>query len=187
MEVISYNFVLPRHPKMDDHSHLFRVLKSNGIHKQSTDDFRIQFVTKQGYIFCRSPLELPNIPSKVQAHQFEPNQTIQLAVVMSNKQRHYRFENGLTKEFSRTLVSPIEISEYFTKFFKKHGLEISALESKNAPSQFVNPLKKPSFTISCLDLVFTAKIVDLNLFLKAWTVGVGRQKTYGLGMLRVIS
>lgn len=172
---------------IDDHGHLFEALKKHQIRIESTDKHRLQFVAFGQIILAESPVEMVGIPNVKIETEINQGDVVKMSVILSRVQRVYQ-KNLSTGRVYPTFVSLSKQDErisFYKNILIKNGFDVSQINVYKDDDRFIvkDGAEK---AIPCSEVVFTAKIANLNKVVKALNCGIGREKTYGLGMLRFL-
>lgn len=196
MKITKYRIAIPRPDvsadskieAIDDHGHLFAALKKHQICVESTDSQRLQFIAFGQIILAESPVEMAGIPNVKIETEINQGDVVKMAVVLSRVQRVYRknLDTGLVYPTFVSLSTQDERVSFFKEMLIKNGFAVSQIDVYKEDDRFIVKDGKEK-AIKCSEVVFTAKVADLDKVVKAVNCGIGREKTYGLGMLRFIN
>lgn len=195
----SYIFAL-RKQDYDLHSTVFSLFKALNIRDftpNHPDKKTILFYANKQFIICRTNGQIDGIPLKEEFCDFKKNEMITGSItlprdtpksIMTKAQFDaYVEKHGRKPKYSQQVkyhrLLDEEIPEYATRLLNTAGLEIQQLKFNDGSDFAVSGRNK---AIRSVDIHFDAKIVDIDAFKNAWFNGIGRNKTYGFGMLRVV-
>lgn len=195
MKITKYRIAIPRPDvsadskieAIDDHGHLFGALKKHQIRVQSTDSQRLQFVAFGQVILAESPVEMVGIPNVKIETEINQGDVVKMAVILSRVQRVYQ-KDLTTGHVCPTFVSLSTQDErisFYKKMLIKNGFDVSQINVYQEDDRFIVKGGTEK-AIPCSEVVFTAKVADLDKVAKVINCGIGREKTYGLGMLRFL-
>lgn len=196
MKIIKYRTAIPRPDvcanskigAIDDHGHLFEALKKQQISIKSTDTERLQFIAFGQVILVESPVEMVGVPNIKVETEINQGDVVKMSVILSRVQcvYHKNLDTGFVYPSKVLLSTQDERIKFFTEMLVKNGFEVSEIDSHKDQDRFIVKDGK-EIAIPCSNVVFTAKVADLDKVVKAINCGIGREKTYGLGMLRFIN
>lgn len=194
-----YIFALKKHD-YDLHSTVFNLLKANGI-KNFTPEYHntqpIVFHVDGQYIICRTTSAVEKIPVQVQELDITDNDVIKgivtlprdLPKLLMDKNQFDEFieKNGRKPKYSEShkyvRLADEELPEYANKLLQKSGLIVDEMKFTDNGYRLISGRNK---SLKAVDVHFKATVQDLTLFEKAWFGGIGRNKTYGFGMIRAV-
>jgi len=108
-------------------------------------------------------------------------QTISLTLILS-------LLTSINKPDSRkktTIVQSAPYDDWFAKTMLRAGLKVARFTFSDQPKKVAQKGKSMIFLPSSR-FTFTAEIVDLSLFKKAWIEGIGAKRGYGFGMMEIV-
>lgn len=194
-----YIFALKKHD-YDVHTTVFNLLKSLNI-KHFTpshhDPKPIVFHLNGQYIICRTNSKVDPIPVEGQELDVDGGDFIEGTVTLPrdipklifNKEQvdefilKHRRKPKYTESHKDVRLTDEQLPEYAEKILNKAGLEIHEIKFSDDGYRLISGRNK---SIKAVDVHFKAKISDLSLFEQAWFNGIGRNKTYGFGMIRAV-
>lgn len=195
----SYIFALKRQ-NYDIHGTVFNLLKAYNIKDFTPNNPNkkpITFYDNGDYIVCRTNAMVSNIPMQVEEVNFNEGDELEMHVNLPrvypksilNKQQIDEFikeKNRKPKHseaFQYKILSDDEVVSYATDVLQRAGLEAKDLKVFDGRFYLVTGRNK---ALKSAEIRFRAKVIDVKALENAWFVGVGRNKTYGFGTLRVI-
>lgn len=189
-----------RKQNYDYHSTVFNLLKSLNIKDftpNHTDSKPLLFHVNGQYIICRTSAEVAGIPLTEQVLEVDVGDLLEGTVTLPrdtpkitmDKQQFDEFvkNKGRKPKYAEshkyTRLTDDEIPKYATKLLEKAGLDIQELKFTDGGYHLISGRGK---SIKSVDIHFTVKVHDLAQFEQAWFNGIGRNKTYGFGMIRAV-
>ncbi|MBF4453925.1 hypothetical protein IRT38_00655 (plasmid) [Acinetobacter sp. SK-43] len=184
----------------DLHTTLFNNLKRLNNHDfdlKNENRAKLVFHSINERIMVRSAIKPSGITSIEETLDVEQGNRIKGTVTLSQIKQCYLSKDEIAnfiKEKGREpnnkeiypylLMTGERLDQYIVTLFAKSGMNLEKfIHIENGSRYF----KKTDTSFKAIDVVFEAKITDIQLFEKAWYNGIGRYKTMGFGMLRVIN
>lgn len=189
MNLKGYLFALPKRGN-DLHSQVFKALKTAHV-SQFTKE-KLQLCAVDDLIICRSnnPVENGKIATVVESYTFSEGDKVPFTISLTPKvevalrDETGRFYHPKRSKYVSMDPESEDFKEYLTTLFEKHGMSrITSLLIQEEPLVYVN---KAHRCFPCAKIVGETRITNEEKFANAFQRGIGRQKTYGFGMLRVI-
>lgn len=192
---LTANYFAVNHPPhiTDLHSYVFvQLFSKNNVkcfHKK-----KVLYFTNGDYIFIRTTVVDELITMAVETAKISMDKKI-IAKVIVPLNRSIAFNAEENMEFQRTHnrlpqgnegkrrmnLTVDEAKMFTTKALEKAGVKnIEYLSCSPAPL-----LKISSIDVQTVDLEFSCDLVDPILFNQHWLNGIGRDKVYGFGMIRI--
>lgn len=187
----------------DLHSTLFNMLRQLGIKDflpNNVDRKRIVFHSNGKFIVARlsEPLDQAVVPL-IEENLDVQNSDHITAIVTLNRDRQIMISPEERKLFQERFnrlpksseshkyirMTDDDLIEYVPKLLEKAGLKVGELKITESPLPKIT-MKKRGFYYKPVDISFSAEIIDITAFSKAWYEGIGRTKTYGFGMIRAV-
>lgn len=170
-------------------SHLFPVGedKSVGYFEASIDG--------QKMILARSSVEIDDPAVVYKKHDYDNGVMIAIRINATQKVRAPNLKHEVasrsrvTKNGYRTCTDT-ELREKVVKAVGECGIEFNHNDLWYAfrdPIEVVHKKQKIVQQKACVDAVVSGRVVDADLFSKAWKKGVGSNKAYGFGLVRFMS
>lgn len=194
-----YIFALKKHD-YDLHTTVFNLMKAYKI-KHFTPEHPetkpLVFHLNGEYIICRTTSKVDPIPVQVQELEVEKNEVIEGTVTLPrdipklvmNKAQFEEFiqKKGRKPKYSEThkymRLTDEELPDYANKLLQKSGLDVLEMKFSDNGYRLISGRNK---SLKAVDVHFKATIQDITQFEQAWFNGIGRNKTYGFGMIRAI-
>lgn len=194
----AYSFAFPQRGP-DLHKALFNQLKEKNNHdfdQKNENRAKLIFHGIENRIMARSAIKPQGLISKEEILNVEQGSKIKGYVTLSRMKQSYlskseidSFTQEKGREPSKKELYPYinlegdRLEEYLSNLFIKAGLQMDHfIDLDNGQIHF----SKTKTTFKAMDIVFEATITDLSEFEHAWFNGIGRYKTMGFGMLRVV-
>lgn len=192
---LTANYFAVNHPYHinDLHSYLFVQLfsknKVNCFQKK-----KVIYFTNGDYIFIRTQVSDEYISMAVETAKICLSKKIVAKVMVALNRsvalniaeiEEYRNKNNCLptgKHGKRRMNLSVDEAKMFTtKALENAGVQnIDYLSNTSGPR-----LKICGFDVDTVDLEFSCDLVDPELFKEAWLNGIGRDKIYGFGMIRI--
>lgn len=192
---LAANYFAVTHPKgvTDIYKYVFqKMLKKNKV-----DTFyssKIIYFTNGHHICIRTLASDELIPMATESHDLTLGKTIS-GYVMVPLNRECSFTANEIEEYIAEYGAPPKgnagkkrknLTADEAIAFVKTALLNKGLSDLEITSHTVGPeLNIMKFTVDTVDIAFTAKVTDLSAFQIAWLHGIGRDKAYGFGMIRL--
>lgn len=197
--MIGFIFALRKHD-YDIHStvfNLFKALKIKDFTPNHPETKPIIFHVNGDHIICRTNAQVAGIPVKEEHFDVTSGDFIEGTVTLPRdvpkltmtKDQFDDFlkKNGrkpkYTESHKYTRLTDEQLPEYALNILVKAGLEIQEIKFSDGAYHLISGRGK---SLKAVDVHFKAQIKDFPLFEQAWFNGIGRNKTYGFGMLRAI-
>lgn len=182
MKLLAYTFALPR-KQAYAHGQLFQFLKDKGI-PDYNQGHKLIFVASESFILIRAAHLADGIPAKEEVVELKNKVKGQVLLASLVQKRFFKEGESSQQKHINMLEHPEWFNEHILNLFKKSGLKnIKYDYVVSTPVYAVQKFKRCSIPTVIVD--FTAEIENPDLLNAAWLNGIGRQKTYGLGMLRI--
>ncbi|EOZ8645473.1 hypothetical protein ACQWTT_001224 [Acinetobacter baumannii] len=195
----AYNFAF-KQVGQDLHSTLFNNLKRLQNHDfdlKNENRAKLIFHSVNERIMVRSPIKPSGIDSIEENLNVEKGSKIKGVVTLSQIKQCYLSKEEIAnfiKEKGREpkgkeiypyiLMTGERLDQYIINLFEKAGMLLDKfIHIENGSRYF----RKTDTSFKAIDVIFEASITDLDAFEKAWYTGIGRYKTMGFGMLRVVN
>lgn len=192
---LAANYFAMTHPEgvTDIYKYVFfKMLKKNKV-----DTFyssKIIYFTNGQHICVRTLASDEFIPMAIESHDLTLGQAISGRVMVplnrecsfnAQEIEEYIAEHGAPPKGNsgkkrKNLTVDEAIGFIQTALLNKGLSDLNIINHDIGPK--INIMK---FTVDTIDIVFTAKVTDLEVFQTAWLQGVGRDKAYGFGMIRL--
>lgn len=192
---LAANYFAVTHPEgvTDIYKYVFqKMLKKNRVNTFYSS--KIIYFTNGQHICIRTLASDELIPMATESYDLTLGQTISGQVMVplnrecsftAKENEEYIAEHGVPPKGNsgkkrRNLTSDEAIDFITTALLNKGLSDLEITDYTSGPQ--INIM---NFTVDTIDIAFTAKATDLELFQTAWLHGVGRDKTYGFGMIRL--
>lgn len=204
MKITAYNLMLSNTKKKRDlHNTLFQALETfnnTDFIPGNPENNKIIFAHSKGQIHTRSKVKPTNLPSAEEIIDIEIDKKITAKVTLSNYKQcafssaeiqNFVDKNGRLPKYSEShaykTLNTNEFETYVIYLLTRAGLkDISLKQIRRHPlSSFL--FEKRNISFPAYDVYFTASIQELDAFQNAWLNGIGRAKTYGFGMIQLLS
>lgn len=186
----TYSFALALTEPLDKkntHDQLYEALAKVGgdwYQPAANEQRRIQYVKKADFLICRSTHKPTAAIALEETTEVSNGDFLNVEVRLPASSRtppgHPRGKNK---------IEPLKEEDkipYFSSLFAKHGMGVLSMTQK--PS-FGNNIqfkgKGAQVVVRTCDVVATVKVTDVDAFINAYQLGLGRYKTYGCGMLNI--
>lgn len=179
----AYNFAMLR-TEDDTHGQIFNTFKK--LRLKDFTKHKLIFVALADHILIRTAHHVDGIPMKTE--EIKIGNTVQGAVLTASLvEKSLQTEDGLwAKQYVDLLGDPKWLHEHITALFERAGL--ADIEYKYSVQDSILVVQKRNRTrLPVIEIAFTARVADFEKLQFAWLNGIGRKKTYGLGMLRIAS
>lgn len=194
----AYNFAFPQKGP-DLHEALFNALKQKGnrdFDLKNENRTKIIFHSIADKIMVRSAIKPDGIISREEILEVTNGDQIKGIVTLSQyKQSFLSLEQieAFTASKGRkpnkkeiypyVLLTEDRLNEYVHNIFERAGMKLTKFIDIDSGDRH---FKKNNMKFKAIDIVFEATVTDLSAFEPAWFNGIGRYKTMGFGMLRVV-
>lgn len=181
LKLSAYKFAINRNSP-DAHGQLFQFFKDKNI--VDFTENKLVFIASESFILVRCSKEIVGIPSVNEV--VELNDKIKGNVLLSTLVQKRFYSNGSsTQKYVNLSENKTWLNEHITNLLEKAGLKnIKFTYSRSSGVLALQKIRKTLLPV--IDVEFEADIENASLLEKSWLNGIGRQKTYGLGMLRVM-
>lgn len=183
------------HP--ENEKDLFKYIFRKMFRRNKVETFssaKVIFYTDGKHIYLRTCVSDSKIPMAQENIELEHGQKITGKIMVPlnrecsfNRQEieEYIAEHGAPPKGNsgkkRKNLTAIEASDFIQNALSCKGLvNVSVFEKHDGPQ-----LRILNIPVKTIDLSFSANVEDLELFKTAWLNGIGRDKTYGFGMIRL--
>lgn len=192
---LTANYFAVTHPAgvTDIHNYVFRqMIKKNKVNTFLST--KVIFFTNGTHICLRTTATDEHIPMSTETFNLSLGQKI-TGKVMIPLNRECGFSSQEIEEYKeihgeapkgnkgkkRKNLTVEEATQFTLTALEKKGLsQVSFTKSEPGPE-----LQILKFKVDTVDLEFTAVVEDLIEFEQGWLHGVGRDKTFGFGMIRL--
>lgn len=145
---------------------------------------RVQYAKKAGFLICRSthkPTAAIALEETIEVSNGDIlNVELRLPASSRTPPGHPRGKNKMEPLKEEDKIP------YFSQLLSKHGMGVLSMTQKHS---FDNNIQfkgaSARVVIHTCDVVATVKVMDVEAFINAYQLGVGRYKTYGCGMLNI--
>lgn len=183
----------------DVHNTLFdtlKILKNHDFDLKNKNCSKITFCTLSDKIFVRSPIKPKGIPSREENLNVSLGTSIKGVVTLSQLKQCYfskeeimdftvkhQREPTKTEAYPYILLEGDRLNRYIEDALCNAGLNLKKYTHVENGYRYYAKARK---SFKAIDVMFEATISDLEKFEDAWFKGIGRNKTIGFGMLRVV-
>jgi hypothetical protein len=151
----------------------------------SSDQRVVQFVAYPEHVIARLNKEPRHVICLKVQKTFSTDQEIELAVKLCGSlEKKKKIIGTEVKVSNGRILTDDEKLEFAENILIKSGLNVLGLAIQDSENiKFVK--NKRIVQIKTFEVHAKCKIIDLDKFVEAWNIGIGKRRTWGCGMLRV--